>query len=451
MRMIAYVANDPLGERVNGQAIWGVEVDHVYEDWGSDQQLQQMLLDCQAHPPTYLLLRRLQELGPTLTIIGDRLQQLEQLGIEVLAIEQDYSTRQWQRASPSEQRQHWLKLSELITQELRQTRQKQGHAERRLQTLPPPGRAPYGYRRTTEHYGIDKTTAPILRDFFEHYLRYASLRAALRYIEQKYHKKFAVSTGQRWLTHPVYRGDLLLRNQDIIPNTHPAILSREEAAQIDRLLRRHRQFAPRTASNPHSLAGLVVCQSCQGKLTLASVTPRRNSAQSPRYRYLRCLQCPHQPKCPAIAYDAILTQTIAQICQELPLAVGRFRSPNLPQITQGIQAKITQKQQILNQLPGLIQQQILDPETAQLRAYKLQTEIAQLQQQFNQLPPGELTKLTQAIALPQFWLDLSEIERRFYFREFIQQIQLIRPGLSTTMLSTPHSPKDWKIALKFVF
>ncbi|MEB3250217.1 MAG: recombinase family protein [Merismopediaceae bacterium] len=451
MRIIAYMAHDPLGERVNGQAIWGVEVDHVYEDWGSDQQLQQMLRDCQDHPPTYLLLRRLQELGPTLTIIGDRLQQIEALGIEVLTIEQDYSTRQWQKASPVEQGQQWLKLSELMTQEIRQTRQKQGHTHRRLQTLPPPGRAPYGYRRTPAQYVIDKTTAPILRDFFEYYLRYASLRAALRYIEQKYNKKFAVSTGQRWLTHPVYRGDLCFGHQDIIPNTHPAILSREEAAQIDRLLRRHRQFAPRTASNPHSLAGLVVCQSCQGKLTLASVSPRKNHAQTPRYQYLRCLRCPRQPKCPAIAYEAILTETIAQICQELPQAVSRFKSPNLIQITQGIQEKIAQKQQILNQLPSLIQQHILDSETAQLRAYKLQTEIAQLQQQFNQLPPGELTNLTQAIALPQFWLDLSETERRFYFREFIQQIQLIRPDLATVTPPDSTPPPSWEIALKFVF
>ncbi|MFM7383388.1 MAG: recombinase family protein, partial [Microcystaceae cyanobacterium] len=144
-------------------------------------------------------------------------------------------------------------------------------------------------------------------------------------------------------------------------------------------------------------------------------------------------------------------ETIAQICQELPQAVSRFKSPNLTQITQSIQEKIAQKQQILNQLPGLIQQQILDPETAQLRAYKLQTEIAQLQQQFNQLPPGELTNLTQAIALPQFWLDLSETERRFYFREFIQQIQLIRPDLATVTPPDSTPPPSWKIGLKFVF
>ena len=134
---------------------------------------------------------------------------------------------------------------------------KQGHARNRLKTLPPPGKAPYGYRRGKDRFIVDKSTAPVVKDFFERFLLYGSLRGAVRYLEQKYGKKIAPSTGKKWLTNPVYRGDLQYKNSEVISNTHTAFLDRESAAQIDRLLRRHRTLAPRTASADRSLAGLV--------------------------------------------------------------------------------------------------------------------------------------------------------------------------------------------------
>jgi hypothetical protein len=44
------------------------------------------------------------------------------------------------------------------------------------------------------------------------------------------------------------------------------------------------------------------------------------------------------------------------------------------------------------------------------------------------LPPANLRAIAQVISLPQFWLDLSESERRAYFREFLRQIVLEREG-----------------------
>jgi hypothetical protein len=57
-----------------------------------------------------------------------------------------------------------------------------------------------------------------------------------------------------------------------------------------------------------------------------------------------------------------------------------------------------------------------------------------------QLPPGNLQAIAQAVSLPQFWLDLSEAERRFYFREFIKQIEIMR-----------QESKSWSVQLKFIF
>ena len=151
--------------------------------------------------------------------------------------------------------QIYLRLLQEIQENQRSRRIRQGHARNRLRAHPPPGKAPYGYRRGKERYIIDRTTAPVVKEFFERFLLFGSLRGAVRYLEKKYAKKISVSTGRRWLTNPVYRGDLEYQNGEVIRNTHIPIISREEAAQTDRLLRRNRRLPRRTASAPHSLAG----------------------------------------------------------------------------------------------------------------------------------------------------------------------------------------------------
>ncbi len=155
--------------------------------------------------------------------------------------------------------------------------------------------------------------------------------------------------------------------------------------------------------------------------------------------YLRPTRCPNKPACKAIAYEQILQATIERICDDLPRAVAEVTMPDINQVKQGIGGAIASKQTILAQLPGLIESGILDAESADLRAYNLRTEIAELQSNLAQLPPVNLTAIAQAVSIPQFWLDLSEPERRFYFREFIQQIELIRDDT------------NWTLKLVFIF
>lgn len=441
MKIVAYLYSDPLLEPAPDRNIWGLEVDRVYQDRGGHQQLQQLIADCALAAPKYLLVRRLEELGDNLKIIGDRLNQLESLGVQIIATEQDYSSPQW---SQFESEQLKLKLSNLL-QEIQANKQRQrleqGHARNRLKMLPPPGKAPYGYRRGQDRYLVDKSTAPVVKDFFERFILFGSLRGAVRYLEKRYGKKISPTTGRNWLTNPVYRGSLQYQkqaqNQSIISHTHTAIINPEEAAQIDRLLRRNRSLPSRTASAPRSLAGLVICQQCQLGMNITRVTQHHKQTE---YLYLRCPKCPQKTKCKAIAYEQVLTQTITKICLELPLAVAQLELPPDSAMKHSEQQKILDKQAILQQLPELEAQGILDRETAALRTYKLRTEIAQLENTMAQLPPSNLKAIAQAVSLPQFWLDLSEAERRFYFREFIQQIEIIR-----------HESESWSILLKFIF
>ncbi|MGB3239215.1 MAG: recombinase family protein, partial [Geitlerinemataceae cyanobacterium] len=60
-----------------------------------------------------------------------------------------------------------------------------------------------------------------------------------------------------------------------------------------------------------------------------------------------------------------------------------------------------------------------------------------------QLPPVNLRETAQAVSIPEFWLDLSETERRFYFREFIRAIEIHR--------DSPDLPQDWHLQIQFIF
>ncbi len=437
MKIIAYLYSDPLLESPSDPAVWGLEVDRVYQDLGGRQQLQQLLADCQAEPAEYLLIRRLEQLGDSVEEICDRLAQIETMDVQIVATEQSYSSaRATDAITSTNLRVGLFKLLTEIQREANSRRLRQGHARNRVKALPPPGKAPYGYRRGKDRYILDRSTAPVVKDFFEQFLLYGSLRGAVRYLEKKYGKKISVSTGHRWLTNPIYRGDLGYQNGEIISDTHSPILNREEAAQIDRLLRRNRRLPPRTASAPRSLAGLVVCGECESHMSVTSVSRPRKQRE---YLYLRPITCPKRPKCRAIAYDKVLDNTIQSICQELPRAVSGMNVPSLDGVKQSLSDGIVNKQDILAQLPTLTSSGILDSETADLRAYKLRTEISQLRSRLAALPPVNLQAIAQAVSIPQFWSDLSESERRFYFREFIRKIELARQD------------KGWQLQLIFIF
>ena len=430
MKIVVYIYTDPLLDTVPNQGDWGWEIDKIYEDLGKRTQLKQLLTDCQTETINYLLVHRLEELGDNLAQISDNLNQLETMGVIVIATQQPYTS------NSSQIQTEMLELLQEIQNQQRSRRIRQGHARNRLEALPPPGKSPYGYRRGQGKYIIDRTTSPVVKDFFEQFLLYGSLRAAVRFLSKKYGKNISVTTGRRWLTNPVYRGDTTYQNSEIISNTHAAIISRAEAAQIDRLLRRNSRLPSRTASAPRSLAGLVTCNQCQSQMIVTSVTQRH---QDKEYLYLRATDCPQQPKCRAIPYQVVLEKTIDHVCRDLPLAVAGINFPQLDTIKNSLGDKIFRQEQILQQLPTLIETGILDIETAKLRAYKLRTEISELQAQLAILPPVNLSSVAQAVSIPQFWLDLSEVERRFYFRDFIQKIQIIRQN------------REWYLQVIFIF
>ncbi|MGB3492151.1 MAG: recombinase family protein [Elainellaceae cyanobacterium] len=462
MSTVAYCYSDPLLESPPDVAAWGGEVSRLYCDLGDRHQLQQLLQDCrhaQDLPDAVgieaVLVRRLDELGETVAEVGDRLGEFEALGVSLIAVDEPLET-----GDQPLKRSDLLALVNSIQKRQSTRRIRQGHARNRVNALPPPGKAPYGYRRGKDRYALDRSTAPVVKDFVEYFLLYGSLRGSVRYLERKYNKKISVSTGKRWLTSPVYRGDLAYRNGDVVSDTHLSIISRDEAAQVDRLLRRNRRLPPRTASAPRSLAGLVVCGVCQSAMKVARTTYRRKKRE---YLYLRPVACPKEKQsdpscqgaCRAVPYQTVLDLTIEQICADLPHAVAKLELPDLDGIKGGIRQQMSAKEAILAQLPDLQSTGVLDEETATLRSYKLRSELSVLREKLAQLPPVNLKAIAQTVSIRQFWLDLSESERRFYFREFIRQVQLMRAsddsGDSGDSGDSDDSDADWTLTLDFIF
>ncbi|MCM1982302.1 recombinase family protein [Lyngbya confervoides] len=407
---------------------------------------------CQGHPPDYLLLADLGDLAKTEVEVLQVLDRLQALQVKPLVLPKtpepvkDLQLYAPQMASLNQgpdplslvplSSSDYFCLGMHCRQGEHQKKLQLGHHRNRLQGRPPPGKPPFGYRRGKQRYLIDRRTAPIVKAFYEHFLLYGSLRGAVRFLCQSWGKRISASTGQRWLTHPVYRGHLQYRTGQILANTHPPLLSGLQAAQVDRILRRNHFLPARSASAPRSLAGLVYCAECGSRLTVSRVTQPRKAKT---YLYLQPQGCERQPKCSALSYGQVLEHTIAQICQQLPEAVQTLQIPALDDRKAQLQQDMERKRWLLGQVAELETTDILDEATAQQRTLTLKTEMAELEQQIAALPPVNLLETSQAIALPEFWLDLSESERRFYLREFLRAIYIHRRSAS------------WEVQLEFVF
>lgn len=478
MTTVAYSYSDPLLESPPVTELWGEEVERIYQDLGDRHQLHQLIEDCKDSIVSIgidrVLLRSLDELGDTIEDVSNCLHAFHTLGITLIPLDSSLDNLDDSSQNTTEPAAV-LTLFRTIQKSQTTRRIQLGHARNRVKALPPPGKAPYGYRRGKDRYALDRSAAPVVKDFVEHFLLYGSLRGSVRYLANKHKKKISVSTGQRWLTSPVYRGNLAYHNGDVVPDTHLAIISREEAAQVDRLLRRNRTLPTRTASAPRSLAGLVKCGTCQSAMKITRTTSRGKSKE---YLYVSPVRCPYRDHlddkltssdtssdtssgesllypdnpyrpCRSIPYEQLLNKTIQRICDDLPKAVANTNLPDLDTIKQRIQQQIEARELVLSQLPELQRSGVLDAETADLRAYIVRTEIAELRKKRDQLPPVNLTAIAQTVSIQQFWLDLSEAERRFYFREFIDCIQIIRSGKEIDRKTG--SSDDWQLKLIFMF
>jgi DNA invertase Pin-like site-specific DNA recombinase len=145
VRIIAYIYTDPLIESSPEIEIWEWEIDRVYQDLGGRDELDRLCQDCLTQQYGYLLVRQLDELGDSVRSVQQVLVKLHKLGVELITTETDIA-----------QQLNLLQLIDKIQSNHISRRMRQGHARNRLKSLPPPGKAPYGYRRSKDKYPIDR-------------------------------------------------------------------------------------------------------------------------------------------------------------------------------------------------------------------------------------------------------------------------------------------------------
>ncbi|MEM9534993.1 MAG: recombinase family protein [Cyanobacteria bacterium P01_E01_bin.45] len=354
----------------------------------------------------------LTDLGETAPKVEQQVQFWLQRGAELWVVTEDGA----QSLGDREVLETWLAQ---LPQELKGRHIAEGHAQNRLNRKPPPGPAPFGYRRVGNTYELDEQPAQLVRAFFDRFLLFGSIRGAVKDINQERADTISVTTARRWLSSPVYRGDLKFKDGVTLRDTHPALLSREEAAQIDRWSRRNSPIASRSTSAPRALAGLVVCQTCDRPLRIVQAT-RKNQAKV--YRYLRCTTCRY-----SVNYELALTNTIQAVCQQLPERTSNLDSVPIDSIKSRIELQIERnKVEIvtLDTEPAPEEMPTESDRDRQLQRYLLEGENAKLGEKRDQLPPGNLAAIAQAVSIEPFWRALSESEQRAYLREFIKQISI---------------------------
>jgi hypothetical protein len=389
----------------------GAEI--VYVDWGSRLHYEWLQEKLTQKHLTHLFLCRLEDLGDTVAVIHSFLVHLQQAQVSLHLVGSE-------RILTPDTPECWIQLLTNLPSSLQSRRVRRAHHQNRLDLKPPPGPSPYGYQRDTDRYILNRKQALVVKDFFDHFLLYGSLRESVRYLAQKHGKKMSVATGRQWLSSAVYRGDLAFGDGSVIRNTHPAILSRQEAAQIDRWLRRNRGMPRRSASAGRSLSGLVQCQTCQKGLRIVQVTQRKKQHQ---YLYMRCQGC-----CYSLSYERLLEKVIQLICEQLPERTRQFNPIPLEERRSTLGSQIQKNEATLQHLDHLQQEGILDDLSLHQRRYHLRAENAVLTQYLEQLPPSNVADIAQTLSIVPFWQDLTESERRSYFREFLQTIWVNAQG-----------------------
>ena len=135
IKIIAYLYSDPLIEIPPNQDIWGLEIDRVYQDIGNRSSWEQLILDCQQKPPSYLLIRCLEQLGDDSQTISDRLFYLESLGIQVITTEDDYCSIDFNQLSDAQLKNRLVQIINKIRTNKQTEKLKQGHARNRLKNI----------------------------------------------------------------------------------------------------------------------------------------------------------------------------------------------------------------------------------------------------------------------------------------------------------------------------
>ena len=179
------------------------------------------------------------------------------------------------------------------------------------------GNVPVGFKIETSEDGkkkvvIDEEQEPFIRDFFKHFKRYHSIRAAGRFCNEKYDVDRSYSFYARLLTKEMYSGQFHGNR-----NFCDGYMTPEEWEQLQDL--KHRIVKTSPKKHVYLFSALVDCPVCHKKLTVNSTDKFRRGAMR-RYVYYRCpnemIGTPHIKKISEVQLEKMFLQNIKPLAEK---------------------------------------------------------------------------------------------------------------------------------------
>lgn len=148
------------------------------------------------------------------------------------------------------------------------------------------GNVPVGFKIETNEQGmkkivIDKEQEPFIRDFYKHFKRYHSIRAAGRFCNEKYNTDRTYSFYCRLLKKELYCGTYRGNT-----NFCEGYMTREEWEYLQEL--KQQNIRTTRTKNVYLFSALVECPICQRRLTVNSCDKYGREGFKRRYVYYRC-------------------------------------------------------------------------------------------------------------------------------------------------------------------
>lgn len=148
------------------------------------------------------------------------------------------------------------------------------------------GSLPIGYKIADKEDGtkevvIDEETEPFIRDFYEHFRRYHSIRKAGMYVNEKYKEDKSYSFFSRLLRNELYCG--MFRGNE---NFCKGYVTRKEWEEMQELKKRY----VKTTKNRdvYLFSALLDCPICQKRLTVNCCFKNMKDGSKKKYIYYRC-------------------------------------------------------------------------------------------------------------------------------------------------------------------
>lgn len=148
------------------------------------------------------------------------------------------------------------------------------------------GNTPVGYKIETKddgtkHIVIDEEYAPFIRDFYAHFSTYNSIRAAGRYVNEKYDENRSYSFFCRLLKNELYCGTFRGNT-----NFCDGYVTREEWDKMQAL--KHRNIKTTRSNRVYLFSQLIDCPVCGKRLTVKCLHKYGADGYKRTYIYYRC-------------------------------------------------------------------------------------------------------------------------------------------------------------------